>query len=266
MVRYGKSLSILQPKSNSCDAHLRVSGIFITGELFPLGFYLEENMFERLLKIIDQQDLTKISQAKVLLVGVGGVGGYALETMVRMGILDITIVDNDLVDLTNLNRQIISLHSNIKEAKVDVAERRGVDINPQVKITKIKEFITKDNIDALFNKDYDYIIDACDTVTTKVALIKKAEDLNIKIISCMGTGNRLDPTKVVIKDIYETNYDPLAKVMRHLLRENKIKKLPVVTSEEQPIKTDTIPGSSALVPSVAGIYCTYFIINDILKR
>jgi tRNA A37 threonylcarbamoyladenosine dehydratase len=208
-----------------------------------------------------------LGKVNVLLVGVGGVGGYALESMVRIGLKNITIIDNDIVDLTNLNRQIISLHSNIGLLKVDVAEKRALDINPNINLKKIDTFITKDNIDTMFNEKYDYIIDACDTVTTKVELIKKAQEKNIKIISIMGTGNRLNPTMLEITDVFKTNYDPLAKVMRKLLRDNNIIKADVITSKEIPIKTGTsTPGSTSLVPSVAGIYATYYIVKDILKR
>ena len=224
-------------------------------------------MFDRLLKLISKEELEMLGKANVLLVGVGGVGGYALESMVRIGLKNITIIDNDIVDLTNLNRQIISLHSNIGLLKVDVAEKRALDINPNINLKKIDTFITKDNIDTIFNEKYDYIIDACDTVTTKVELIKKAQEKNIKIISIMGTGNRLNPTMLEITDVFKTNYDPLAKVMRKLLRENNITKADVITSKEIPIKTGTsTPGSTSLVPSVAGIYATYYIVKDILKR
>ena len=224
-------------------------------------------MFDRLLKLISKEELEMLGKVNVLLVGVGGVGGYALESMVRIGFKNITIIDNDTVDLTNLNRQIISLHSNIGLLKVDVAEKRALDINPNINLKKIDTFITKDNIDTIFNEKYDYIIDACDTVTTKVELIKKAQEKNIKIISIMGTGNRLNPTMLEITDVFKTNYDPLAKVMRKLLRENNITKADVITSKEIPIKTGTsTPGSTSLVPSVVGIYATYYIVKDILKR
>lgn len=224
-------------------------------------------MFDRLLKLISKEELEMLGKVNVLLVGVGGVGGYALESMVRIGFKNITIIDNDTVDLTNLNRQIISLHSNIGLLKVDVAEKRALDINPNINLKKIDTFITKDNIDTIFNEKYDYIIDACDTVTTKVELIKKAQEKNIKIISIMGTGNRLNPTMLEITDVFKTNYDPLAKVMRKLLRDNNITKADVITSKEIPIKTGTsTPSSTSLVPSVAGIYATYYIVKDILKR
>ena len=223
-------------------------------------------MFDRLLKVIDENNLSKIKNLHILIVGIGGVGGYALETLARMGVENFTLVDNDIVDITNLNRQIIALHSNIGEDKVEVAKKRIVDINPNIKVNTIKSFITKDNILELFKDNYDFIIDACDTITTKVLLIKHAKERNIKIISCMGTGNRLDPTKLEIIDIFKTNYDPVCKILRKLLKEEKINKQDVVYSREIPIKTkDRIPGSTSLVPSTAGIYLAYYVINKCIK-
>ena len=223
-------------------------------------------MFDRLLKVIDEDDLIKIRNAKVLILGVGGVGGYALETLARMGVENFILVDNDKVEESNLNRQIISLHSNIGKYKVDVAEKRVLDINPNIKVFKIRDFITKDNINNLFNYDIEYIVDACDTVTTKVLLIKEAKIRKIPIISCMGSGNRLDPSKVRECDIYKTQNDPLAKIMRKLLKDEHIKKQDVIYSEELPVKNGSrTPGSTALVPSTAGIYAAYYIIKKILK-
>ncbi|MBR1416433.1 MAG: tRNA threonylcarbamoyladenosine dehydratase [Bacilli bacterium] len=223
-------------------------------------------MFDRLLKVINKKDFTKINNNNILIIGIGGVGGYALEVLARIGILNFTIVDNDKIEKSNLNRQIISLHSNIGKYKVDVAKERILDINPKININTCKDFITKDNIDKLFIEKYDYIIDACDTITTKVLLIKYAKERNIPIISSMGTGNRLDPTKLEITDIYKTNYDPLSKVMRKLLKEENIRKQDVIYSKEIPVKTiNRTPGSTSLVPSVAGIYAAYYVINKILK-
>lgn len=222
-------------------------------------------MFDRLLKVINESDLNKIQSAKVLIVGIGGVGGFTLEALARMGVENFILVDNDKVEESNLNRQIISLHSNVGEYKVDVAEKRILDINPNIKVTKIRDFITKENIDNLFKYDIEYIVDACDTVTTKVLLIKKAKERNITIISCMGSGNRLDPSKIKISDIYKTQNDPLAKIMRKLLKDEHIKKQDVIYSEELPIKNGSrTPGSTALVPSVAGIYAAHYIIKNII--
>ena len=224
-------------------------------------------MYDRLLKLITNEDLKKINNCKVLIVGVGGVGGYALETLARMGVESFTIVDHDKVEESNLNRQIIALKSNIGKYKVDAFKDRLLDINSNIKVKTSKNFIDKDNIKDLFNEKYDFIIDACDTITTKVLLIKYAKENNIKIISCMGTGNRFDPTKLEITDIYKTNYDPLSKIMRKLLKEENIKKQDVIYSKEIPIKvSDRVNGSTSLVPSTAGIYCAYYVINNILKE
>ena len=225
-------------------------------------------MFDRFIKIIDEEKFNKIKNLNILIIGIGGVGSYTLEALVRSGVENITIVDGDIVEKTNLNRQLIALNSTISQEKVAVAKERCLDINPNIKINTIKQFIDKNNIDELFENNYDYIIDACDTITTKVLLIKKAQELNIKIISCMGTGNRIDPTKLEITTLNKTNNDPLARVMRRLLKENNLRlNVPVIWSSEDAIKIkDRTPGSSALVPSVAGIYIASFIINDILNR
>lgn len=225
-------------------------------------------MFDRLTKIIDEFDFNKIKNLNILLIGIGGVGGYTLETLVRMGINNITIVDYDKVDITNINRQIIATTKTIDEYKVDVAKERALEINPNINIKVIKNNINKDNYLDLFKDPYDYVIDACDTITTKVLLIEYCTLNKIKIISCMGTGNRIDPTKLEITNIWKTNNDPLAKVMRKLLKEKNIKdKIPVICSSELPIKIkDRTPGSTSIVPSVAGIYITSYIINDTLKK
>lgn len=225
-------------------------------------------MFDRLTKIIDEFDFNKIKNLNILLIGIGGVGGYTLETLVRMGINNITIVDYDKVDITNINRQIIATTKTIDKYKVDVAKERALEINPNINIKVIKNNINKDNYLDLFKDPYDYVIDACDTITTKVLLIEYCTLNKIKIISCMGTGNRIDPTKLEITNIWKTNNDPLAKVMRKLLKERNIKdKIPVICSSELPIKIkDRTPGSTSIVPSVAGIYITSYIINDTLKK
>ena len=221
-------------------------------------------MFDRLEKILTKNEFNIIKNLNILIIGIGGVGGYTLEALTRIGVKNITIVDKDIIDITNLNRQIISMHSNIGQNKTDIAKIRCQDINPNINIKTINKFIL--NVEILNLNQYDYIVDACDTITTKVELIKYCYHNNIKLISCMGTGNRFDPTKLEIKDIYKTNNDPLAKVIRNLLRKEGIKKQIVVASNEIPIKTDRTPGSTSLVPSVAGIYMASYIIKDILKK
>lgn len=228
-------------------------------------FIMEQ--YARILKLIDKNTLEKIQQKKIVIVGVGGVGGFALETLTRFGIQNITIIDNDTVDITNLNRQIIGNHEVLGQEKTKVALEHMQSINPNGNFKTYNVFLAKDNLAEYILKDTDYILDCCDTVTTKMALINYAKINNIPIICAMGTGNRLDPTKLVLTDIYKTSNDPLAKIMRKLCKDNKIKKLDVVTSMELPIKThDRTPGSTPFVPSVAGIYMASFIVNKWLKQ
>ena len=224
-------------------------------------------MLDRLKLILDEDTITIFKNTKVLIIGIGGVGGYALESLVRSGFENITIVDKDVIDKSNLNRQIISLNSNIGKSKVDVAKARCLDINPNCKINTINEFILEDNIDSLNLSDFNYIIDACDTITTKILLIDYCTKNNIKLISCMGTGNRLDSTKLCITKLNKTNNDPLAKNIRRILKEKNIKANPnVVWSSELPIKNNSrTPGSIVLVPMQAGNLCASFIINNICK-
>lgn len=224
------------------------------------------NQFSRLLKIMDEEILERFKNTHVLLVGVGGVGGAAFETLLRMGIGHITVVDNDTFEESNLNRQILSNYENIGKYKVMEAKKRAELINPDCEVIPVPKYLTKENIRDILNNNYDYIIDACDTVTIKLELVKMALELGIKIISVMGTGNKFDPTMLEICDITKTSYDPLAKVMRKLLRDNKIKHLMVVASKEIPRKTDSIPGSSMMVPNTAGIYAAYYCINDIMEN
>lgn len=224
------------------------------------------NQFSRLLKIMDEETLERFKNTHVLLVGVGGVGGTAFETLLRMGIGHITVVDNDTFEESNLNRQILSNHENIGNLKVMEAKKRAELINPECEVIPVPKYLTKENIRGILNDNYDYIIDACDTVTIKLELVKMALELGIKIISVMGTGNKFNPTMLEICDITKTSYDPLAKVMRKLLRDNKIKHLMVVASKEIPRKTDRIPGSSMMVPNTAGIYAAYYCINDIMEN
>ena len=222
-------------------------------------------MLDRLSMILDENIINKFKNTKVFIVGIGGVGGYALECLVRSGFENIAIVDKDVIDKTNLNRQIIALNSTIGLKKTEIARKRALDINPNANIEIIDDFILENNIDDLFNKTYDYIIDACDTITTKILLLKKAQEKDIKIISCLGTGNRFDSTKLQITKLNKTYNDPLAKNMRRILKEKELKINPyVVWSEELPVDTNNrTPGSIVLVPMQAGNLCASFIINDI---
>lgn len=220
-------------------------------------------MLDRLEILVGNENIKKLKNTTVLIVGIGGVGGYALEAIARSGIGKIIIVDKDIVDITNLNRQIITTKNNIGLNKVDVAEQRIKEIS-DAEILKINKFITKENIEELFKEKIDYIIDACDTIETKKELIRQSIKRKIKIISCMGTAKKMNPSKLKIMEIKKTNYDPLAKIIRKMVREEKIKeKIMVVCSDEIPIKREKL-GSNSLVPSTAGILCASFVINDIV--
>lgn len=200
----------------------------------------------------------------VLIIGLGGVGGYTLESLVRAGIGKVIIVDNDNIDITNLNRQIISLHDNIGNKKVDEWEKRIKNINSDIKVIKYDMFVTKDNIDELFNDKIDYVVDACDTIETKKAIIRMCINKNIKFITSMGTGNKLDPTKLMICDVRKTSYDPIAKIIRKMVKDERIKAKIMTVCSSEPPKIKGKVGSISFVPSVAGLYITSYIINDIL--
>lgn len=222
--------------------------------------------FSRTEKIIGKNNLSKIKNTSILIVGIGGVGGSALEMLARTGIENIVVADFDQFEESNLNRQILSLQSNIGLLKVDAAKDRIKDINSSINIYLIKDKIDDNSIKNIPKTDY--IIDACDDIKAKVSLIKYAISNNIKIISCCGTGNRLNPEKLRITNIWKTEYDPLAKKLRQELRKNKINyKLPVVCSLEKPvIKTKEFVGSMAMVPNAAGILLASYVINDIIRK
>lgn len=222
-------------------------------------------MFERLELLIENK-IDLIKQKNVLVIGLGGVGSYAVEALIRSGIENITIVDNDVISLSNLNRQLMTYQDNIGKYKTNEIEKRILSINPNVKVTKINEFINLDNINDLFNEKLDYVVDACDTITVKFELIKICKDKNIKLISSMGTGNKMDPSKLKIIDIRKTNYDKIAKILRKKVNEEKIKgKIMVVCSDEKPYTKiiKDIP-SNSFVPATAGLLCASYIINDII--
>ena len=166
--------------------------------------------FERL-ELLVREKINDIYNKKVLIIGLGGVGSYAVEALVRSGISNLIIVDNDTIALSNLNRQLMAYHENIGNFKTDEIEKRILSINPNAKVTKITEFIDLSNINKLFETDIDYVVDACDTLIVKLELIRICKRKNIKLISSMGTGNKMDPTKLKITDIRKTSYDPLAK-------------------------------------------------------
>lgn len=223
-------------------------------------------MFQRLISLIGEEELEKIKNVRVLLVGIGGVGGYTLETLVRSGFHNLTIVDGDTIDESNLNRQIIALNNNIGRIKIEEAKKRALVINSSLNLKIIGEFLTKDNLSLLLNDEYDYIIDACDDVKIKIELIKFAKLNNIKIITCLGTGRKLDSALVEITTLNKTFNDPLAKKLRSELRKESINlNIPVVFSKEVAKKTEGMVGSAVFVPAVAGIYLANYVFLDIIK-
>ena len=227
----------------------------------------KQHKFSRLEKLIGSDNLNNINAKSVLILGVGGVGGYVAEALARSNIGQLILVDGDIVDISNINRQIIALTSTVGKKKVDVLEARIKDINSDCKIIKIDKFIDKDNINILFNYKIDFLVDACDTVTTKKEIIVKCIDKNIEFISSMGTGNKLDPSKLEITDIRKTINDPLARIIRKFIKDEKInKKIMVLSSKELPIKTgERIPGSSSFVPGSAGLLIASYIIRKFMN-
>ena len=194
------------------------------------------NQFSRTELLFGKEAMEKLEGSRVAVFGIGGVGGYAVEALARSGVGELDLIDDDKVCLTNINRQIIATRSTVGKYKVDVAEQRVKDINPNIKVNTYKCFYMPDTADQFDFTQYDYVIDAIDTVTGKLELIKRAEAVNVPIISSMGAGNKLDPTAFKVADIYSTSVCPLAKVMRRELRKLGIKKLKVVYSEEMPIR------------------------------
>ena len=225
-----------------------------------------ENWLDRTEKLIGKSNIEKLKNSTVVVFGLGGVGSYVVEALARSGIQNLVIVDKDIVDITNINRQLIATHSTIGKSKVDVAKKRILDINPNCNIMAIKEFVSKENIAQLLDvKNINYIIDAIDTVSSKLSIIEYAYNNSIKIISCMGTGNKLDASNFEITDINKTSVCPLAKVIRKELRKLNIPKLKVLYSKEEPLKLNSsTPASISFVPSVAGLLIAGEVIRDLI--
>ena len=221
-------------------------------------------IFDRTKNLIGENALEKLASSKVAVFGIGGVGGYVVEALVRAGIGEIDLIDNDTINPTNINRQIVALHSTLGQYKVDVMEKRILDINPNIKINSFKTFFDENTISEFnFNK-YDYVVDAIDSVKSKLLLIEAAKKINIPIISSMGTGNKLNPTKFEIEDISKTSVCPLARVMRSELKKQGIKNLKVLYSKEEPIKTGSrTPSSISFVPSAAGLIIASEVVKDL---
>lgn len=224
-----------------------------------------DNWLLRTEMLIGKENLDKLANSTVAVFGCGGVGSYVAEGIVRAGIGNIVLIDNDVVDITNINRQLIADTTTINMPKVEVEKERLLKINPNLNIQIYKEFYNSTNSN-LLNNNYTYIVDAIDTVSSKISLIEEAFNRNIKIISSMGTGNKLDPTKFEVTDIYKTSVCPLAKVMRKELKKRNIPHLKVVYSKEEPIATNTrTPASISFVPSVAGLIIAGEVIKDIIN-
>lgn len=247
------------------------------------------DQFSRTELLIGKENIEKLHNAKVAIFGIGGVGSFVVEGLVRAGVENFILVDDDKVCLTNLNRQIIATRKSVGKPKVEVARDRILDINSEANVEIHQEFFMPDSKEFLDNT-VSYIVDAVDTVTAKIELVVRANKLNIPIISCMGTGNKLDPTRFEVTDIYKTSICPLAKVMRKQLKSRGIEKLKVVYSKEEPIKIDDgvessrkhqcicpsdtkrkctirnqVPGSISFVPSVAGLIISGEVIKDLIK-
>lgn len=230
------------------------------------------NEFSRTELIFGKEALAQLKQARVAVFGIGGVGGHTAEALARSGIGAIDLIDKDTVDITNINRQVVALHSTIGRSKVEVMKERILDINPKCLVEAHKCFYlpeTKDDFDFCI---YDYVVDAVDTVTAKIQLVLEAEKCGTSIISCMGAGNKLEPTAFEVADLYETSVCPLAKVMRRELKRRGVRKLKVVYSKEEVVRQpvtdgeERVPGSNAFVPSVAGLILASEVIRDLAGR
>ena len=249
------------------------------------------DQFSRTQLLLGEKAMEKLKNSRVAVFGVGGVGGYSVEALARSGVGAIDIIDDDKVCLTNINRQIIADTKSIGKYKVDVAKERILSINPKCKVTTYRCFYLPENSSEFDFSNYDYVIDAVDTVTAKINLVMQANESNVKIISSMGAGNKLDPTAFMVSDIYKTSVCPLAKVMRRELKKRNIKKLKVVYSKEEalvPEKDESIscsshcvcppgterkctdrraiPGSVAFVPSVVGLIIAGEVIKDLIAE
>ena len=232
-------------------------------------------MFSRFELLVGEEAVTKLKEKHVIVFGVGGVGGYVVEALIRSGIEKITLVENDTVSFTNLNRQIIATRDTIGQKKSEVMKERIISINHHCLVELKDMFYLPENADDIPLEQYDYVIDAIDTITSKIELAVRCEQKHIPLISSMGTGNKMNPALLQVADIYKTSVCPLAKVMRRELKARKVKHLKVVYSTETPIKPKpsqeqtkkrAIPGSTAFVPASAGLLITSEVIKDLLKN
>lgn len=231
------------------------------------------NQFSRSSILIGEKKLEKLKNSTIAIFGLGGVGSYVAESLARIGVENLILIDNDVIDVTNINRQIIALHSTVGKAKVNVQKDRILDINPNAKVTTHKIFYSKESDQNIINS-CDYVVDAIDSVSSKLTLVEECQKREIPIISCMGTGNKLNPTLFELADIFETSICPLCRVMRRELKKRNITSLKVVYSKEEPIKPidiydkesykRTVPGSMPYVPAAAGLIIASEVVKDII--
>lgn len=229
--------------------------------------------FERTGLLLGMEGMEKLQNSEVAVFGVGGVGSFSAEALVRSGLGKIILIDYDIIDITNINRQIHATMKTVGLLKVEVMKERLLDINPNLEIKVFNQKYTEETRDILLSKDYDYVIDAIDMISAKIDLINTCKTMGISIISSMGAGNKLNPTSFEVKDIYSTRVCPLAKVMRHELKKRGVKDLKVVCSEEVPLKINigdkdirkATPGSVAFIPSVVGLILASEVIKDLIK-
>lgn len=223
-------------------------------------------MFERLISLIGKDKFDDLQKKNILVVGVGGVGGYAFEALVRSGFTNITVVDGDTVEKSNLNRQIITSSKIIGMKKVEAAKNRALDINPNINIKTIGEFITEDNFnDLLLSEKYDYVVDACDDLNVKFLLIKNSN--KYKLISSMGTANKVNPSLFSITNLDKTSNDPIARILRKRVKDAHLnRKFKVVSSTETPIPNKGVLGTNSFIPGIAGLLCASYVFNDVIKK
>lgn len=249
------------------------------------------NQFSRTQLLIGKEAMDRLSKTRVAIFGIGGVGGYTAEALARSGVGELDLIDDDKVCLTNINRQIFATRKTVGKYKVDVAEERLKDINPDIVINKHQTFYTPETSEKFDFSKYDYVVDAIDTVSGKIALVMQAKQAGVPIICSMGAGNKMDPTAFEVSDIYKTSVDPLARVMRYELKKRKVRKLKVVYSKEIPIKPKEsaensckydcvcppgtertctarrqVPGSNAFVPSTVGLIIAGEVVKDLIKK
>ena len=224
-----------------------------------------KEQFSRTAQLLGNENVEKLFDKHVIVFGVGGVGGYVVEALVRSGVGNISIVDNDVVNESNINRQIIAFHSTIGMQKVEVLKNRILDINPDCQVFVHNQFFLPENSNDFDFSIYDYVVDAVDTVTAKIEIIKKAKEANVPVISSMGTGNKLNPVGFKVSDISKTKVCPLARVMRNELKKRGISKVKCVYSEENPVIQTKTQASVAFVPPVAGLLIASEVIEDLIK-